>query len=77
MSLVVRDLIVAGAGVAFTVSKAEQSSRPVSAVQVAPAVENGQALFIAKGCLASHTNNRIETKYYEIRTDVGPNLTNY
>lgn len=77
IGLVVLGLIVAGAGFAFTVSKAEQSSRPVSAGQIAASVENGQALFIAKGCLTCHINDKVDSRYAEHRIDFGPNLTNY
>jgi cytochrome c2/uncharacterized membrane protein len=77
LSLVLLGLMVAGAGFAFTAGKAEKSNQPVSASQTASEFETGQALFIAKGCLTCHVNNRVESKYYDFRLDVGPNLTSY
>jgi len=69
--------VVKGAGFISTASKAETSNQPASASQLASDVETGQALFIAKGCLTCHVNNRVETKYYDFRSEIGPNLTRY
>jgi len=77
LSLFVLGLMVGVAGFAFTASKAEKSNEPVIASQIASDVETGQTLFIAKGCLTCHVNNRVESKYYDFRSDIGPNLTSY
>jgi hypothetical protein len=34
-------------------------------------------LFVAKGCVTCHVNNRIDNKYVEFSTNIGPNLSQY
>jgi cytochrome c2 len=40
-------------------------------------VEIGRDLFIAKGCLTCHVNDRIEPRYISFSSQIGPNLTEY
>ena len=35
----------------------------------------GEALFVAKGCVTCHTNQRIESRYVELNVAIGPDLT--
>jgi cytochrome c2 len=77
LSLVFLGLAVGIAGFVSTAGTAPKVSQPVPASQLAPDVAAGQALFIAKGCLSCHINNRVETKYSDFRSELGPNLTKY
>ena len=40
-------------------------------------VELGGQLFVAKGCIACHANNKVENASDYWRTDAGPNLTTF
>lgn len=39
--------------------------------------ETGHDLFIAKGCLSCHVNERIEPRYLSFSSQIGPNLSDY
>jgi hypothetical protein len=39
--------------------------------------ESGGILFVAKGCLSCHYNSKIDPKYIDFRSDIGPDLSNY
>lgn len=40
-------------------------------------VELGEQLFVAKGCIACHSNSKVANSYGYMTTDVGPNLTKF
>jgi FtsP/CotA-like multicopper oxidase with cupredoxin domain len=77
--IVVLGLLVGGVGFASAASQEKPTNGQdlASPSQPASLVETGQALFIAKGCLTCHFNSRIDGKYYEFRSDFGPNLSHY
>ena len=86
MAIIVVGLLigVAGfvrAGIAAASSRSAETSKSISQSITAPAPGNiggqGEALFIAKGCLSCHINQRVDSHYSVFSTGVGPNLTNY
>jgi cytochrome c2 len=78
LGLAVFGLLLAGAGLATANARAF-----LPETQVAPQnqpiseIETGQALFVAKGCVACHLNQRIDRRYYEFSTEVGPDLSEF
>jgi hypothetical protein len=40
-------------------------------------IQYGKDLFVAKGCLGCHRNDRVEARYAVFSTEEGPNLTSY
>ncbi len=77
LGLVVLGLLVGGAGLASAASKGGKSDLPANAGKAASMAETGQALFVAKGCVTCHVNNRIDSQYVDFRSDIGPNLSQY
>jgi cytochrome c2 len=75
--IVVLGLLVGGVGFASAASQEKPTNGQDLASQPASLVETGQALFVAKGCLTCHINSRIDGKYYEFRSEFGPNLSHY
>jgi cytochrome c2 len=78
LALAVIGLLLAGAGLVSTNARAF-----LPETQVAPQnqpiseIETGQALFVAKGCVACHLNQRIDRRYYDFSTEVGPDLSKF
>ena len=57
-------------------AQVESSSEVLSESSVSQ-VELGGQLFVAKGCIACHANNKVENASDYWRTDAGPNLTTF
>jgi mono/diheme cytochrome c family protein len=70
--IIAAGLLVSSAG--FISARAEE--KPVEATQSSAAVQLGQKLFVAKGCVTCHTHAGAPNRG-NISTDVGPNLTEY
>lgn len=76
-------LLVLCAGLAFASysSANAQAKQVVPAIGAEAAVEDpaavGQQLFLAKGCVVCHTNDRALKSSAEFGVAMGPNLTNY
>ena len=77
LGMVILGLLVGGAGLASAANKGNKPEMPANASQKVPLNQTGQALFVAKGCVTCHANNRIDNKYYDFRSDIGPNLSQY
>ena len=77
LGLVVLGLLVGGAGFASAASKGSKPEPANQTGQTAPSVAAGQALFVAKGCVTCHVNNRVDSKYVEFSTEIGPNLSQF
>jgi cytochrome c2 len=77
LALVFLGLLLGGAGFASASSREEKTEPAPSTGHTASLVETGGALFVAKGCVACHVNDRIDNKYYDFKSDIGPNLTHY
>ena len=82
LALVILGLLVGGAGFASAASRQSKELRQPKGLAAVPdqpesLVETGQAIFVAKGCVTCHTNNKVDQKYYEFDGNIGPNLTSY
>jgi hypothetical protein len=76
--LAVIGLLLAGAGLASANARAFLPETPVASQnQVISKTETGLALFVAKGCVTCHLNQRVDRRYYEISTEVGPDLSQF
>jgi mono/diheme cytochrome c family protein len=62
---------------AATTAAGRASASPVVAVAAPAPAEMGKILFVAKGCVQCHANNRIEPGLRPFSTEMGPNLSNY
>jgi cytochrome c2 len=73
--LAVAGLAAAGAGLA---SAAADREAPQARAADAPVVaQTGETLFVAKGCVQCHRNDRVERDLVVFSTEMGPDLTNY
>jgi mono/diheme cytochrome c family protein len=77
IALLILGLFVGVFGFASASNGKNNPDQNADAKQAASAVEIGEALFVAKGCVTCHSNENIGNKYYEFHLDAGPNLTNY
>jgi len=59
----------------FWLLPANQVATAVAESSSAPSAEMGEILFVSKGCVSCHTHG--EVFYQGIRTNIGPNLTEY
>lgn len=69
-------VVIAGMSLASLRSDASTSSSASPSEQRSQ-VEIGHDLFIAKGCLTCHVNDRIEPRYISFSSQIGPNLKDY
>jgi cytochrome c2 len=67
----------ARAGIAVASPRIPDANQPVYQPKSVDAVEEGEALFIAKGCLSCHINSRVDARYTVFSTEIGPNLSQY
>ena len=65
------------AGIAAASSRSAETSKSVTAPTLSSLDGQGEALFIAKGCLSCHINQRVDSRYFVFSTEVGPDLTGY
>ncbi len=65
------------AGIAAASSRPAETSKSITAPAPSNLGGQGEALFIAKGCLSCHVNQRVDSRYFVFSTEVGPNLTSY
>lgn len=82
VALVILGLAIGGASFASAASQlGKDNSSPETAVQgaepSASPVDTGKALFIAKGCVACHSNARVERRYAGIFVGIGPDLSRF
>lgn len=75
LALVVVGLVAGSVGLASAATKPEAAAPAVKTEQAT--AELGEKLFVAKGCIMCHSNNRIDRNLVEIQTDMGPALSNY
>lgn len=69
--------VLAFVGLAGARQPLPQTVQPESALAAAPlsAVEQGQVLFLSKGCVVCHTHADAQATYTGFQTNLGPNLT--
>jgi mono/diheme cytochrome c family protein len=83
LGLVVVSLLVGvgsfAAALAVPEVEAQSPSSPKVESEAAPISQEelGEQLFIAKGCIACHSNSKVANSYGYMTTDVGPNLTKF
>jgi cytochrome c2 len=66
------------AGIAAASPRSAETSKSITAPAPPSNFDGqGEALFIAKGCLSCHVNQRVDSRYFVFSTQVGPNLTSY
>lgn len=83
LGLVIVSLLVGVGSLAATPTvpevEAQSPSSPEVEGKAAPVsqVELGEQLFVAKGCIACHSNSKVANSYGYMTTDAGPNLTKF
>ncbi len=80
LAVVALGLLISGAGFAragLTSASARSPviSQPPAEQAPAASIETGETLFVAKGCLTCHRNDRVDGRYTVFTTEIGPDLT--
>jgi cytochrome c2 len=77
-ALAVVGLMLAGAGFIFINANASSQETAVARQNQALSPEKtGQALFVAKGCVTCHLNQRIDARYSNFSVQMGPDLSKF
>lgn len=83
VGLVLVSLLVGVGSLAAAPVVPEAEAQSPSSLEVASKVssispvELGERLFVAKGCIACHSNSKVANSHGYMTTDVGPNLTKF
>lgn len=67
----------ARAGIATASERISEANQPAEAAKPVDLIEQGEGLFVAKGCVSCHLNRRVDSRYLVFSTEIGPDLTNY
>jgi len=65
------------AGIATASERISEANQPAEAAKPVDLIEQGEGLFVAKGCVSCHLNRRVDSRYLVFSTEIGSDLTNY